>query len=134
VAEGVEPYSIRDDIAEVLRDLFPLYEAGKFGNNVAPYGRLVDELGLARVAVLGEWRQAVADALPVFEPVDDAVERGKRDILSRAVKYIADQKHVADLLANEYREDKEKTAWYRGQYEALTGIQAYLEGAAGELC
>jgi hypothetical protein len=130
--EEVDPPDVRSHLAEMLQVLWPAYEAGKLGDAQDTYDKLAGDLGLVRL-VMGEWREAVDDALPLSEPVGDAVERGKRDILKRAATYMENQKHAAGLNAINSSEDTVKAAEYRGRQLAYTDVITYLLGAAGEL-
>jgi len=134
VAEDAVPRDIRDDIADVLMAIWPLYETGKFGSNSsqAAYGCLVDELGLARTMNRDEWRQTVITALPAPEPVLEAVEHGKRDILQKARKYACDHRVKAMLTAIDLVEDPVKAAYQRGRHDAFDTMRLYLDGAMGD--
>jgi hypothetical protein len=115
--EVTPPYDIRDDIADALRAIWPLYEAGRFGSNVASYGRLTDELGITWAMNRDEWRQAVRAAVPA------------PDAIKRAVKYAADQNHGASLIAVFHTEDPVKVAHELGRADAFGAMELYLSGA-----
>lgn len=128
--------SIRDEIAAVLKDIFPLYEAGKFGSDAGSYGWLAGELGLARTMSLGEYCEELAKVLPTESPrtvpADEAVKRGKLDILKRASAYASDSRLGARLTAAASGEDPAKSAYHRGRSDAFGTMQAYLSGMAEE--
>jgi hypothetical protein len=114
-----ERYDPRNHIAELLRRLFPMWEEKK--------------LGLARMMVIGEWEQAVADALPAPEPTADVIQRAERDLLKRAAKYFADQKHAAMLMSIETSESQAASAHHRGRHDAFDVAGLYLLSMLQEL-
>jgi hypothetical protein len=128
-----ERYDPRNHIAELLRRLFPMWEEKKLGEAAAPYDELVGELGLARMMVIGEWEQAVADALPAPEPTADVIQRAERDLLKRAAKYFADQKHAAMLMSIETSESQAASAHHRGRHDAFDVAGLYLLSMLQEL-
>jgi hypothetical protein len=133
MSDSASQYDPRSDIAALLKALFPLWEAGKLGEATAPYDQLVDNFGLARMMVMFEWDQAVADALPKPEPVGDAVDRGKRDVLKRAATYFAERKHDAGLLAIYHSEDTSLITRHRGRHDAFDTAGLYVAGMLEEL-
>jgi len=130
-------YDPRDDIANLLSELRPLWESRKLGPAAAHYEAIIEGLGQARLLTMGEWQAAVDEALP--QPVTQHEDRWKtmqtarRSVYELAVQFAMLQEGKARGSADalELKHD-DYARFFAGQYSAWGIARSYLEAGLKE--
>ena len=134
-ANGYDP---RPDLASLLCELRPLWEARKLGGAESAYEALLEGIGQARLLVLGEWQVAVSDALPApgipGEIRWQAIRDARRYVYQNAIQFAAaeETKAAATEVAVSDSDDEAEERFFAGQRSAWITARAYLEAGLKE--